>query len=92
LQQLEEWQTFSDVIIKVVRYLILFFVANILKVSRGSVVGIATGWMIEKWEFEFRECQEFSLLHIVHTGSGTSPTSYRIDTVGSFPEGKAAEA
>jgi hypothetical protein len=30
----------------------------------------------------------FSLLHIVQTGSGVHPTSYKMDTGGSFPEVK----
>jgi hypothetical protein len=28
---------------------------------------------------------QFSLLHIVHTGSGVHPTSYKMSTGGSFP-------
>jgi hypothetical protein len=36
--------------------------------------------------------QEFSLLHVVQTGSGVHPASYSMGTVGSFPEGKAAGA
>jgi hypothetical protein len=36
--------------------------------------------------------QEFSLLHVVQTGSGVHPTSYSIGTGGSFPGVKAAGA
>jgi hypothetical protein len=36
--------------------------------------------------------QEFSLLHVVQTGSGVHPTSYPMGTGGSIPEGKAAGA
>jgi hypothetical protein len=34
--------------------------------------------------------QEFSLLHVVQTGSGVHPTSYTMGTKGTFPGGKAA--
>jgi hypothetical protein len=48
--------------------------------DRGVVVRIAVG-------------QEFSLLHVVQTGSGVHPTSnYPMCTRGSFPGGKAAGA
>jgi hypothetical protein len=36
--------------------------------------------------------QDFSLLHIVQTGSAAHPASYPMGTGGSFPRGKAAEA
>jgi hypothetical protein len=39
-------------------------------------------------EFESRWGQEFSLLHIVQTGSAVHPTSYPMGTGGSFPGGK----
>jgi hypothetical protein len=35
-------------------------------------------------EFEFRWGQEFSLLHIVQTGSEVHPASYKMGTGGSF--------
>jgi hypothetical protein len=35
-------------------------------------------------EFESRWGQEFSLLHVVQTGSGVHPTTYRMGTGGSF--------
>jgi hypothetical protein len=35
---------------------------------------------------------EFSLLHVVQTGSGAHPASYPMGTGSSFPGGKAAEA
>jgi hypothetical protein len=44
--------------------------------------GLATGWMTEA------KGQEFSLLHVVQTGSEVHPTSYPVSTVGSFPGGK----
>jgi hypothetical protein len=50
---------------------------------------LATGWTTEGPEFESRKGQEFSVLHIVQTGSGVHPT-YPMGTGGSFPGGKAA--
>jgi hypothetical protein len=49
-------------------------------------------WTIEGSEFESRYGQEFSLFHVVQTGSGADAASYPIGTGGSFPEGKAAGA
>jgi hypothetical protein len=46
--------------------------------------------MTDGSEFESRCGQEFSLLHVVQTGSGVHPTSYPMGTWGSFPGGKAA--
>jgi hypothetical protein len=37
-------------------------------------------WMTEGSEFESRKGQEFSLLHVVQTGSGVHPTSYPMGT------------
>jgi hypothetical protein len=48
--------------------------------SFGSAVSVATGYGLETEgsKFESRENQEFSLLHIVQTGSGpTQPSVYR---------------
>jgi hypothetical protein len=39
-------------------------------------------------EFESRWGQEFSLLHVVQTGSGVHPTSYTMGTGGFSPEVK----
>jgi hypothetical protein len=63
-------------------------------VSRGGAVGIATGhgWTTEGSEFESRQGQEFSLLHVVQTGSAAHPALYPMGTRGSFPGGKAAGA
>jgi hypothetical protein len=55
-----------------------------------SVQRLATGWTTKGSEFESRWGQEFSLLHVVQTGSGVHPASYTMDTGGSFPGGKAA--
>jgi hypothetical protein len=52
-------------------------------VSRGSVVGIATGYGLGL-EFESRYGQEFSLLHFAQTGTGAHSTSYPMGTGGSF--------
>jgi hypothetical protein len=60
--------------------------------SRGSVVGIATGYGLDDRGVGVRVPvrPEFSLLHVVQTGSGAHPTSYPIGTGGSFPGGKVA--
>jgi hypothetical protein len=53
-----------------------------------SSVGIATSYWLDDLEVGVRVPvkQEFSLLHVVHTGSGVHPTSYPMGT-----GGKAAE-
>jgi hypothetical protein len=59
--------------------------------SRDSSVGIATGYRLddrEGREFESRQGKKFSLLHIVQTGSGVHPTSYKMGTGGFSPEVK----
>jgi hypothetical protein len=48
------------------------------------------GWMAEGSKFESWEGQEFSLLHVIQTGSGAHPASYPIGMGGSFPGGKEA--
>jgi hypothetical protein len=48
---------------------------------------LSTGWTTLESEFEFRYGQEFSLPHIVQTGSGVHPTSYPMGTEVSFPRG-----
>jgi hypothetical protein len=52
--------------------------------SRDSSVGIATRYGLDDQggrEFESLWGQKFSLLHIVQTGSGVHPTSYKMGTV-----------
>jgi hypothetical protein len=49
--------------------------------SHGSAVGIASGYGLEDrgvGEFESRRSNKFSLLHIVHTGSGAHLASYPV--------------
>jgi hypothetical protein len=53
---------------------------------------LATGWTAERSEFEYRERQDFSPLHVVPIGSGTHPASYSEGIRGSFPRGKATWA
>jgi hypothetical protein len=54
---------------------------------------LATGWKTVGSEFASRWSQEFSLIHIVQTGSGAHPASYPMRTVDSFLlRGKAAGA
>jgi hypothetical protein len=52
--------------------------------GRDSVVGIATGYRLDEWglDFESQWGQEFSVLHVVQTGSGVHPTSYPMGTQG----------
>jgi hypothetical protein len=62
--------------------------------GRDNVVSIAAGYVLGRsrgLEFEFRYCQESSLLHVVHTGSETHPAFYPMSTWVSFPESKVAE-
>jgi hypothetical protein len=49
-----------------------------------AVQRLATSWTTEVSEFEPRLGQEFSLLHVVQTGSGTHPASYPMGTGGFF--------
>jgi hypothetical protein len=65
--------------------------------SQDSVVGIVTSYGLddrkaEISEFESRWGQEFSLLHVVQTGSGVNPISYPMYTAGPLPVGKEARA
>jgi hypothetical protein len=43
-------------------------------------------------EFESQEDQEFSLVHVVQTGSGAHPVSYTMPIVEYFLRGKEAGA
>jgi hypothetical protein len=64
--------------------------------SRDSVLGIETVYGMDDLGVEVRvpveSRKEFSLLHVVQTGSGAHPTSYPVGTGGSFPKGKAPGA
>jgi hypothetical protein len=53
-----------------------------------------TGYGLDDGEIKVRVPmgQEFSILHVVHTGSEAHPASYSIGTGGSLPGGKAAGA
>jgi hypothetical protein len=56
--------------------------------SRDSSVGIATGYGLDDQGVGSSSpgrVKQFPLLHIVQTGSGVHPTSYKMDTEGSFP-------
>jgi hypothetical protein len=57
-----------------------------------SVLRLATGWMTEGSVLGSRYGQEYSLLHVVQTGSGVHQTSHTMGTGGSFLGGKAAGA
>jgi hypothetical protein len=61
--------------------------------SRDSAVGTATGYGLEDRGVRVGvKGQEFSLLHVVQTGSGANPTAYPVGAGGSFLVGKAAGA
>jgi hypothetical protein len=62
--------------------------------SRDSSVGIATGYELEDGGVGVRVPvgQEFSLFHVVPTGSVVHPTSYPMGTGDSFLGGKTAGA
>jgi hypothetical protein len=67
---------------------------NRLMVSRGGAVGIAAAYGLGDLRVRVRVTvgSEFSLLHIVQTGSGAHPSYYSMGTGGSFPRGKAVGA
>jgi hypothetical protein len=71
-----------------------FTLYTYIYVIRDKALGIATDyWLGDRGvEFESRWGQEFSLLHVVQTGSGVHLTPYPMGTGGSFPGGKAAWA
>jgi hypothetical protein len=54
-----------------------------------SVQRLTTGWTTEGSEFESRYGKEFSLLHVVQTGSEAHLASFPTGTGDSFPWGKA---
>jgi hypothetical protein len=51
---------------------------------------MTTGWTSEESEFEYRQSQKFSFLHVVQTSSGDHPASYPMDVGGGvlFPRVK----
>jgi hypothetical protein len=55
-----------------------------LLLQLNQVNGIATGYGLDD-QFDSRWRHEFSLLHIVQTGSGVHPTSYKNGYRGFFP-------
>jgi hypothetical protein len=60
----------------------------VLSGSRDSSVGIATGYGLDDQGGGSSipgRVNKFSLLHIVQTGPGVHPTSYKMGTRGSFP-------
>jgi hypothetical protein len=63
--------------------------------SRDSSVGIAMGYGLDYRGSRVRFTAgdgNFSLHHSVRNGSGAHPASHPMNTRGSFPGGKAAEA
>jgi hypothetical protein len=60
--------------------------------NQDSSVSIAIGYWLYDEGVRVRVWwgQEFSLLHVVQTGSGVHPTSYPMGTGSSFPRDKVA--
>jgi hypothetical protein len=58
--------------------------------SRGSVVGIVSGYRLDNKgsEFESKSGQKSSLLHIVQSGSVAQPASYPMGSASYFPGAK----
>jgi hypothetical protein len=73
-------QIFLDLVTRIIKI-------GVLWSSRDSVVGVATGYWLDDRGVGIRVPlgQEFSLLHVVQTGSGTHPASYPLGT-GGFAE------
>jgi hypothetical protein len=61
---------------------------------RDSVVGIATGYRLtdRRVGVQISVGSEFSLLHVVQSGSCAHPASYAMGSGGSFPGDEAAGA
>jgi hypothetical protein len=78
----------QDILVSLIYWLL------ILVRSRDSSVGIVTGYWLDGRGVgvQVPEGREFSLLHVVQTGSGNHPASYPMGTRGSFTRGKAAGA
>jgi hypothetical protein len=62
--------------------------------GRDRVVCMETGYELEDRgsESEYWYGEEFSLLHVIQTGSGAHPASYPMSSQGAFPGDKAAGA
>jgi hypothetical protein len=63
--------------------------------SRDSLVEIGTGYGLDNRMIRVRflsEAGNFSLRHLVQTGTGAYPASYSMGTGDSFSRGKAAGA
>jgi hypothetical protein len=56
---------------------------SLCKLQKNKIKKLWTG-RPRRREFESRQGQTFLLLHIVQTGSGVHPTSYKMGTGGSF--------
>jgi hypothetical protein len=67
-------------------------IASVLKLQPINFLMRTRGWTAEGLGFESRQDKEFSLLHVVQTGSGVRPTYYPMSRGGSFPGSKAARA
>jgi hypothetical protein len=50
-------------------------IPSLIAGTAQSVYRLLTGWTTEGWNFESRNVQEFSLLHVFQAVSGVHPTS-----------------
>jgi hypothetical protein len=82
------------ILLNIQHFVVIYFIIYDYRRSRDSSVGIATSYGLDDRGVGVRILggQEFSLLHVVRTGSGDRPTSYPIGTGGSFSGSKAAGA
>jgi hypothetical protein len=74
-----------------------FITVGFLSQRRNEIVDkrkahTRSDWMTEGLEFESRWGKEFSVLHVVQTGSGAHQPSYSRGTLGSLLGDKAAGA
>jgi hypothetical protein len=67
-------------------------VTIVIMMCPGSAICIATAYTLDDWGVGVwvPVGSEFSLLHIIQTGSGAHPASYPMGTGGSFLGGKVA--
>jgi hypothetical protein len=73
-------------------YYNIFKLTDPLKRSRDILVDILKGYGMDDRSSIPHRGLKFSLIHSVHTGTGTHPVSYGMGIGGSFPWGKTVKA
>jgi hypothetical protein len=83
------WKYYIDIVITI---LTIRTHTHLVIRSRDIADGAATGYGLDDRGVGVRVPvgEEFSLLHVVQTGSGAHPACYPMGTGGSFPRSKAA--